>query len=75
MQTKKGFSEMVVTVIAVAAIVVAVEAFSGLCMWGVGNLVVRVFKLNYEWTYLHGLTTSIVLSVVSNAFKNTNRKD
>lgn len=75
MKTKKGFSETVVMVIAIAAIVVALEALSGLFMWGVGRLVVHVFKLNYEWTYLHGLTASIVLSVVGNAFKSTNRKD
>lgn len=67
----KSFIEAIAVAIIVLIIVAIVYAISGLCMWGIGNFVIYVFEIDYEWTYLHGLATSIVLAVVGSAFKSS----
>lgn len=31
-----------------------------LICWELGNLIIFVFKINYTWTFLHGLTADLV---------------
>lgn len=50
-------------------IVALAYAISGLFVWLLGKFIISVFNINYVWTYWHGLATSIVLSVIGNAFK------
>ena len=38
-------------------IVAIVFAIGGLIYWGIGSLVCVVFDINYNWTFLHGITT------------------
>ena len=40
-----------------------------LIFWGLGNLIVFVFKINYEWTFLHGLVVQLVFMILRNIFK------
>lgn len=40
-----------------------------LIFWGLGNLIVFVFKINYEWTFLHGLVAQLVFMILRNIFK------
>lgn len=67
---KNDFLKGIIIVVGVIIIVAILYAISGLCMWGIGNFVLWVFKVNYEWTYLHGLATSLILGVVGGAFKS-----
>ena len=40
-----------------------------LIFWGLGNLIIFVFKINYEWTFLHGLVAQLVFMILRNIFK------
>lgn len=40
-----------------------------LIFWGLGNLIIFVFKINYEWTFLHGLVVQLVFMILRNIFK------
>ena len=71
---KNSFVEIIGIIVYTIIIVCFAVSISGLCMWGIGNLVIHVFKINYEWTYLHGLTTTIVLMILAGLFKNNSRK-
>lgn len=71
---KDSVAEIALYVAIGALIVAGAYAVSGLCMWGVGNLVIHVFDIEYTWTYMHGLCTSIVLSIVGGAFKSSGSK-
>ena len=74
-KVKRDSVAEVVLCVAIGALIVAiVYAVSGLCMWGVGNLVIHVFDIEYTWTYMHGLCTSIVLSIIGGAFKSSGGK-
>ena len=75
MRMKNNSLAEFVVYVSIGALIVAVTyAVSGLCMWGIGNLVIHVFDVEYTWTYMHGLCTSIVLSIVGGAFQSSGSK-
>lgn len=41
-----------------------------LIYWGIGNLIIHVFEINYTWTILHGLCTALVTSALHSIFTN-----
>lgn len=53
------------------ALVLILVLLYGLICWGIGVLFIRVFDINYEWTYLHGLATSMVLTFVGSFFRSS----
>lgn len=53
--------------ISVIAIIVAF-ALSSLIFWGLGNLIIWIFKINYTWTILHGLACALVYVLLKEIF-------
>lgn len=49
-------------------------ALSGLAFWAIGALMVWTFKIDFTWTYWHGVCTAIVVSVLSNIFGGKNNE-
>lgn len=43
---------------------------STLMMWGLGNLVIFVFDINYVWTIWHGLGCAILIQFIRNIFRD-----
>lgn len=41
---------------------------SSLIFWGLGNLVILVFKINYTWTFLHGLVAELIYLIIKGIF-------
>lgn len=39
-----------------------------LIFWGVGNLVILVFGINYSWTILHGLVAQVIYLILRGIF-------
>ena len=39
-----------------------------LIFWGLGNLVILVFKINYTWTFLHGLIVELIYLILKGIF-------
>ena len=39
-----------------------------LIFWGLGNLVIWVFKINYTWTFLHGLIAEFIYVILKEIF-------
>lgn len=39
-----------------------------LICWGLGNLVILVFKINYTWTFLHGLVAELIYLLIKEIF-------
>lgn len=44
---------------------------SSLIFWGLGNLIIFVFKIDYTWTIWHGLVCALVFVLLKEIF---NRK-
>lgn len=42
---------------------------SSLIFWGLGVLIINVFEINYTWSFLHGICTTIIVSILSSIFK------
>lgn len=36
--------------------------------WGIGNLVILVFSINYSWTFLHGLVAQVIYLILRGIF-------
>ena len=51
------------------ALIVGLEALSGLIVWGIANLFIMAFNIDFTFTYLMGIATAIVLSIVSSVLK------
>lgn len=60
-----------VTLISIIAIflIIALFAIGGLICWGVGSLVCYAFNINFEWTYLCGLATELIIWILGSIFK------
>lgn len=41
---------------------------SSLIFWGLGNLIIWVFKINYTWTIWHGLVCVLVFGLLKEIF-------
>ena len=39
-----------------------------LIFWGLGNLAIWVFKINYTWTFLHGLIAEFIYVILKEIF-------
>ena len=44
-------------------------AIMGLIFWGIGSFIVWAFSIPYNWTYLHGIATALIICVVKKIFK------
>ena len=66
----KSIPEILAVMFVVAFVIVAVYVLSGLTLWGIGLYVIKVFEIDYTWTFSHGLATSLVLAILSNVFKS-----
>ncbi len=51
------------------ALIVGLEALSGLIIWGIANLFIMAFNIDFTFTYLMGLATAFVLSIISSVLK------
>ena len=52
------------------ALIVGLEALSGLIVWGIANLFIMAFNIDFTFTYLMGIATALVLSIVSSVLKH-----
>ena len=50
---------------------VLIFGISTLVFWGLGNLIIYVFSINYTWTILHGFVCALVYSVIQGIFKSS----
>ena len=59
--------------IALGTIFIIASAFilSSIIFWGLGNLIIWVFKIDYTWTIWHGLACALVFALLKDIF---NRK-
>lgn len=46
-----------------------VIVIGGLIMWGIGNLIIYVFHINYDWTFLHGIVADLIFLMLKGIFK------
>lgn len=46
-----------------------VYGLSILIFWGVGNFIIWVFQINYNWTLLHGLATTLIYQILKEIFQ------
>lgn len=42
---------------------------SSLIFWGIGNLIVWIFKIHYDWTIWHGLACALVFVLLKEIFR------
>ena len=45
-----------------------VLSLSALIFWGLGNLIIWVLKINYIWTFWHGLVCALVFILLKEIF-------
>lgn len=39
-----------------------------LILWGLGNLIILVFKINYTWTFWHGFASELIYMFLRGIF-------
>lgn len=69
-KNKDNIALCCIAAILILLCVILVYGISGLVMWAVGSFIIHVFDINYEWTFLHGLATSFILSILRSIFKS-----
>lgn len=55
--------------LAVSILLIAL-GINTLTFWGVGNLVIYAFNIDYTWTILHGFVFALVWNIVKGLFSN-----
>jgi hypothetical protein len=48
---------------------ILIVLIGGSIFWGLGNLIIFVFKINYEWTFLHGIVTDLIYLLIKGLTK------
>lgn len=41
-----------------------------LIYWGIGSLTTTVFMIDYNWTFMHGLVTALIIAAAKSIFNN-----
>ena len=49
-------------------VTILVIGLGSLIFWGIGNLVIFVFHIDYSWTFFHGLVIDLIFLVLKNIF-------
>lgn len=62
-----GAGGLAIFVVVIAYIIAA--AFLGLIFWGIGSFIVWAFSIPYNWTYLHGVATYLIIWTLQRIFK------
>lgn len=63
----KEFIILLLAIIIAVIIIISAYLLMGLAFWGLGNLVIYLFRLNYQWTFLQGLgleTLAIIIRLI-----------
>lgn len=55
-------------IIAFILATIIVIGLGSLIFWGIGNLVIFVFHIDYTWTFLHGFATDLVFLALKGIF-------
>ena len=42
--------------------------FGSLIFWGIGNLIILIFKVNYVWTIWHGFIVELIYIILKEIF-------
>lgn len=61
---KKELKDKLIMFLVAFIVTLLVYLLGGIVMYFVGKFVINVFEINYNWTYMHGLATTLVLSVL-----------
>lgn len=48
--------------------IIIVLIVSTLIFWGLGNLIIWIFKINYTWTIWHGLVCELIFILIKEVF-------
>ncbi len=64
------FGAIGIIILSILVVLLAIS-LSSLIFWGLGNLIILVFKINYTWTIWHGLVCALVFVLLKEIF---NRK-
>ena len=62
-------------ILAVISGIIVVFGLSGLLMWAIGSFIIWAFKINFIWTYWHGLAVAFIIWILTSIFKPTIKKD
>lgn len=64
---KYVFGAIGIIILSILVVLLAIS-LSSLIFWGLGNLIIWVFKINYTWTILHGLVCAVVFALLKEIF-------
>lgn len=53
-----------IIVLGIMIFIVLIYLLEGLLFWGLGNLIIFLFGLNFKWTYFHGLGLAIIELII-----------
>ena len=56
-------------VIIIGIALFAVYTIDALLLWGIGNLILHLFSIEYTWTFWHGFGTAIIIGLFKCIFK------
>ncbi len=64
---KKTLCSLVI-IIGIILIIACYFGLSSLIFWGIGNLIIQVFKIDYVWTIWHGLVCALIFLMLKDIF-------
>lgn len=65
---------LIITILATIVTIILAVLLCSLVYWGLGKLIIYVFHIDYNWTFLHGLVTAIVCTFLKGIFGTTTNK-
>ena len=57
------------TVIVILIALFAAYSIDALVIWGLGNLILHLFSIEYTWTFWHGFGSAITINLIRWFFK------
>ena len=61
---------LIVKILVIITMLIGGFMLGTLVFYGIGNLIIKIFDINYKWTVLHGICAEIVYLILKEIFSN-----
>lgn len=62
--------DLIVKILVIVIVAIGAFIIGTLIFYGIGNLIIKVFNINFKWTILHSVCAEIVYCLLKEIFSN-----
>lgn len=62
--------DLIVKILVIVTVAIGVFILGTLIFYGIGNLIIKVFDINFKWTMLHSVCAEIAYLLLKEIFSN-----